>query len=77
MKLKEGEEFKWSKMHDDAFKTIKKYLTQPLVLMPPIDGKPVKLYLAVTQDSIGILLAQDNEDGKEQAIYYLSRFLNS
>ena len=76
LKLKDGEDFEWTKEHDDAFKAIKEYLINPPVLVPPKKGEPVKLYLAANHDSIGVLLAQDNEEGKEQAIYYLSRFLN-
>ena len=34
------------------------------------------IYISATEDSIGSLLAQDSEDGTEQAIYYLSRLLN-
>ena len=48
----------------------------PPVLIPPKEGKPLKLYISATQESIGSLLAQDNEDGHEQAIFYLSRILN-
>ncbi|XP_058198420.1 uncharacterized protein LOC131313941 [Rhododendron vialii] len=43
--------------------------------MPPIKNKPLKLYISTAEGSIGCLLAQDNEQGKEQAVYYLSRLL--
>ncbi|KAM2920128.1 hypothetical protein COP2_042017 [Malus domestica] len=43
--------------------------------MPPQRGKPLKLYIFSSERSIGSLLAQNNEDGKEQAVYYLSRIL--
>ena len=42
-----------------------------------MEDKPLKLYITAKEESIGVLLAQDNEDGKEQAIYYLSKFLDS
>ena len=61
LKLKDGEDFEWTKEHDDAFKSIKEYLINPPVLVPPKRGQPVKLYLAANYDSIGVLLAQDNE----------------
>ena len=57
--------------------TIKEYLTRPLVLTPPIKNKALKLYISTTEGSIGSLLAQDNEEGKEQAVYYPSRILTS
>jgi ribonuclease HI len=46
------------------------------MLIPPREGKPLKLYISATQESIGNLLAQDNENGHEQAVFYLSRILN-
>ena len=46
----------------------------PPVLSAPMSGKPLLLYVAVTASSIGVVLAQHDEDGKkEKAIYYLSR----
>ncbi|KAI5326915.1 hypothetical protein L3X38_035989 [Prunus dulcis] len=38
-------------------------------------GRPPKLYVSASEVSIGSLLVQDNKEGKEQAIYYLSRTL--
>ncbi|XP_059627593.1 uncharacterized protein LOC132270430 [Cornus florida] len=43
--------------------------------MPPIKKRPLRLNLSAANESIGTLLAQNNEWGKEQAIYYLSRVL--
>jgi hypothetical protein len=55
---------------------MKQYLTTPPVLIPPREGKLLKLYISATQESIGSVLAQDNEDGHEQVVFYLSRILN-
>lgn len=43
--------------------------------MPPRDGEPFLLYISASEDSIGSFLAQKNEEGKEQAISYLSRLI--
>lgn len=43
--------------------------------MAPIIGKPLILYITVLKRSLGALLAENNEDGKEQALYYISRTL--
>lgn len=43
--------------------------------MPPRRDKPLKLYILDTKDSLASLLAQDNEDGHEQSVFYLSRVL--
>ena len=37
---------------------------------------PIKHYISAVEASIGVLLAQDNNEKKKQAMYYLSRFLN-
>ncbi|XP_059635464.1 uncharacterized protein LOC132277643 [Cornus florida] len=41
--------------------------------MPPRKKWLLKLYLSAAKESIGSMLAQNNELGKEQAVYYLSR----
>lgn len=46
------------------------------MLMPPVPGKPLKLYISTAEGSIGCLLSQEAEDGTKRAIYYLSRLLN-
>ena len=51
-KLKEVEEFKWEKQHHIAFDGIKGYLSKPPILMPPLKGQPLKLYLSATKESI-------------------------
>jgi hypothetical protein len=76
LRLKDHEAFVWHEEHQKAFDAIKQYLTTPPMLIPPREGKPLKFYISATQESIGSLLAQDNEDGHEQAIFYLSRILN-
>ena len=43
--------------------------------MPPILGKPLILYILARDSSLGELLAQSDEMGKERAIYYISQTL--
>ena len=50
-------------------------MLNPLVLRASIAGKPLILYIAAQERLIGALLAQEQERGKECAIYYLSRTL--
>ena len=45
------------------------------VLQPPRTGKPLIFYLALEEDAIGAMVAQENEDGIEHAVYYLSKKL--
>ena len=39
-------------------------------------GRPLILYIAAQEKSLGALLAQQNDEGKENSLYYLSRTLN-
>ena len=77
IKLKEIEDFKWEKHHQISFDGIKGYLSKPPIFMPSLKGRPLKLYLLAAKESIRCLLAQNNVEGHEHAIYYLSRVLNS
>ena len=68
----------WDEECQRAFDKVKKYLTNPPVLVPPVQGKPLILYLIVHEKSMGCVLGQHDETRrKEQAIYYLSKkFMN-
>ncbi|RVW89464.1 Retrovirus-related Pol polyprotein from transposon 17.6 [Vitis vinifera] len=59
----------------NAFESIKKYLANPPISRAPIAGKPLILYIATQECSLGTLLAQENEENKEMALYYLSQTL--
>ena len=45
------------------------------VLATPIPGKPLILYIAAQERLVGALLAQENSEGKENSLYYLSRMM--
>lgn len=53
-----------------------KAMANALVLMPPILGKPLILYIVVEDELIGCLFAQDPNDGTKRSMYYLSSILN-
>ncbi|XP_074266015.1 uncharacterized protein LOC141588473 [Silene latifolia] len=55
--------------------SIKKYLASAPVLGAPIPGRPLVLYIAAQERSLGAMCAQEIEDRKERALYYLSRTL--
>ncbi|KAK4386211.1 hypothetical protein Sango_2491700 [Sesamum angolense] len=71
--MKKDVPFQWDETCDKAFKSIKSYLMKPQVLVAPVPGRPLILYVAAQERSVGILLAQKNDEGKENALYYLSR----
>ena len=41
--------------------------------MPLQHGKPLLLYLSIIGDAFGSMLAQENDEKNERAIYYLSK----
>ena len=45
------------------------------ILQAPVRGRPLLLYLASNSEAIGALLAQEDDDGNEQPIYYVRRTL--
>ena len=65
---------KWDEECQVAFDKVKEYFTNALVLVPPVPGKPLILYLTVHERSMGCVLGQHDETGrKEHAIYYLTK----
>ena len=63
-------------MEDDyqpAFEKVKEYFLSPPILVPPMSRRPLLLYLSVSDMALGCMLAQLDDSGKEQAIYYMSK----
>jgi len=71
-----GVSFSWDDACQKAFEDIKAYLTKLPILASPVSGKPFLLYVRAMDHSLGALIAQKNDEGAKQAIYYLSRTLN-
>ncbi|PKI64955.1 hypothetical protein CRG98_014649, partial [Punica granatum] len=64
----------WDHECENAFDTIKAYLVQPPVLVPPMPNHPLIFYLMVRRQSLGCMLGQEDESTHtERAIYYLSK----
>ena len=60
------------------FDKIKEYLANPLIWVPLEPGRPLFLYLSVTDNSFGCVLGQHDVTGKkEQPIYYLRKKFTS
>lgn len=55
---------------------IKDYLVRPPILSPSCRNKSMRLYISAFDVTLGSMLAQEDENGVERAIYYLSRVLN-
>ena len=50
--LKRGALFEWNDKCQQAFDGLKRYLSSPPVLKPPIPGKPLILYVSVIDNSV-------------------------
>ena len=73
--LHKGATMVWNEEFQKSLDQIKEYLAKPPMFMPPIQGKPLILYILATTHSLGALLAQQDESRKEREIYYISRTL--
>ena len=72
--LRKNQAIKWNDDCQKAFDKIKEYLQKPPILIPPVPGRPLIMYLSVTENSMGCVLGQHDESGrKEHAIYCLSK----
>ncbi|PKI78496.1 hypothetical protein CRG98_001136 [Punica granatum] len=72
--LRKNAAIEWDEECQKAFDTIKAYLIQPPVLVPPTPDRPLILYLTVRRKSLGCMLGQEDESTHiERVIYYLSK----
>ena len=72
--LRKNQTDRWNEDCQEAFGRIKKCLMNPPVLMPPVPGRPLILYMTILDESMGCMLGQHDESGKkERAVYYLSK----
>jgi len=71
--MKKGVSFIWNDACQQAFDEIKRYLMHPPFLIAPVSKKPFLIYVRAMDHSLGAFLAQNNNQGHEQAIYYMSR----
>ena len=71
--LRKNEPYTWNDECQKAFELIKEYVLHSPILVPPQHGKPLLLYLSIIGDSVGSMLAQEDDDKNERAIYYLSK----
>lgn len=70
------EGFEWGKAQQETFDKIKGYLSHPPILTPPCRNKSMRLYISASDKTLGSMLAQEDDNGIERAIHYLSRVLN-
>ena len=57
--LKKDQVVRWNNECQAAFERIKEYLQDPPILMPPVEGRPLILYLTVLDNSMGCVVPQN------------------
>ena len=66
--------FQWDEKCEEAFTALKMYLSSPPILVSPVEGELLTLYLAVSDFSTSAVLVRDKER-VQHPIYYCSRAL--
>ena len=64
----------WTKECEATFLKLKEYLAAPPVLCKPQMGVPLRLYFAVTERAISLVLVQEQEQ-TQKPIYFVSKVL--
>ncbi|WKA07083.1 hypothetical protein VitviT2T_024949 [Vitis vinifera] len=63
--LRKSQPTVWDYQCQSAFERIREYLLSPPVLAPPTPGRPLLLYLSVSDVALGCMLAQLDDLGKD------------
>ena len=66
--------FQWDTKCEEAFSALKTYLSSPPILVSPVDGELLTLYLAVSDFSTSAVLVKDKER-VQHSVYYCNRAL--
>ena len=66
--------FQWDTKCDEAFSALKTYLSSPPILVSPIEGELLTLYLAMSNFSTSVVLVRDKER-VQHPVYNCSRAL--
>jgi hypothetical protein len=75
--LKKDTPFIWDERAQESFDALKKSLVSVPLLKPPDYSRDYLLYIATSEDTIGMVLVQKDDELHKHVIYYLSRTLLS
>ena len=59
--LRGSKKFKWISLCEQAFQALNEHLVCPPLLLKPIDGEKLYLYLAVSKEVVSIALVREEE----------------
>ena len=71
--LKKDTTFCWDERSQESFDALKRSLALDPVLSPPDYSHDFFIYVAVSMETIGMVLVQEDEELHEDGIYYFSR----
>lgn len=72
---KKKQKWEWSEQHQQSFERLKTALTEAPVLIRPDFSKPFRVQCDASAGSIGSVLTQEDDEGNEHPVIYLSRVL--
>jgi len=72
--LKRNNKFVWTSECEESFLKLKEYLSNSAVLCKPLPGTPFRLYFAITERAISLVLVQE-QDRVQKPIYFVSKVL--
>ena len=67
----------WTEEHEQAFRALQELLVSSHVLAYPRTDKPYKLYTDASKFAVGGILVQDDENGVEKVVQYVSHQLST
>jgi hypothetical protein len=78
--LKKADKFVWDDEAQKVFEAIKKFLTSPPIVTPPIPKETLLLYISATTNVVStVLVAEREEKGQaypvQRPVYYVSEVL--
>ena len=74
--LKKGVPFIWDEVAKKSFKALKHALTHTYLLHPPNYSHEYFLYLTASDNTIAMVLVQEDDSYDEHVIYYMSKTLS-
>jgi hypothetical protein len=72
MRLLKDTPFIWDERAHESFDALKKAMVSTPLLKPPDYSRDYLLYIAASEETIGMVLVQENDELREHVIYYLS-----
>src|SRR6266508_1235154 len=75
--LKKQDKFQWTPKAQQAFDELKKFLTNPPVLVPPMPEEPLLLYITATSHVVSTaIFVERQEEGHIQKVQCLVYFIS-